>query len=499
MSSLCDYLKLVPDYLARNPDNRAKLRADLLGRFRKETWTADLKQMAMRQLQTPPRTWDAHELEEFELAIDTASPAVTAQKGRAQDFTTFPSYIHASLWKEIQECESDFQKAHRVCEHLWKLGLRTISEKMALHVMTFTLVASNQCHDKDTEEDLQLMYKGTKKLLRKVLDSHKGNDEIICWNLPSDPASLNPDVLRLACGEESPISPPPVDPKNMVVYESRFQVRPRKPIEKSIGPVPEASHVSAMQAMQTLSEVAKHALSVVAYQHRSPDTLKLKMLTSPTRGQRGTSKVGMSGPPPQKPLALPYLSRSESAGMNAAPRNLSNTFDEAMDSKQKHVKEDDDLQIEEVHGAKHTHLDDPTDDTVPRQEDPDAMLVAAGGLSAALHTPTRSGGSKAIAKMKKPGSVMDTPSLKRPASVLNVSPTKKPAGNQKQASLVAPQKRPSAKQRHGSGKPVEDLKNDRGRVLISAAKRLELYPRGCSKCRQRAGCTRSCYIGRAEI
>eukprot|EP00438_Fugacium_kawagutii_P009118 Skav231774 [mRNA] locus=scaffold3283:80189:81688:+ [translate_table: standard] len=499
MSSLCEFLKLVPEFLARKPEKRAALHKEILDKMRKETWTADLKSLVMHHLQNPPRTWNERELAEFELAIDTVPSGTNPHRGRVQDFTQFPYYIHASLWKQIQDSESDFQKAQRICEHLYKLGLRTVSEKMAAHVMTFTLVASNKRHDEDTEEDLKQMYKQTKKLLQMIVCSRKQNDDIVHWSLPEDPAQFDVKVMTFACGDEQPLSPPPVDPRNMRVYESRFRVRPRKPIE---GPM-DATQLSALEAMK----VAKRALDVVAGQHRSPDTIKLKMLTSPGRGQRGNYPLDLSERAPRKPLALPYLARDSSE-----VKSVQDVKQEQSSEENQHqyipekVSEGAIVPADPKQQEPHAASAYPHEEQISSQQDPQHLLGAGAALNGTLHTPTRTGGKFPLSARKKPASATGSSSLKRPASALESSPENKPACQMFKSPMkkvcktsTAALKRPATQDTSSASKPVVDLVDKRSKVLISAKERLRKYPRGCSKCRQRRGCTRSCFIGRKEI
>lgn len=469
--SICDYLELLPNYLSRNPSRREAVLQSIENRILKDARSESQVEEIRVRLQNPPRTYTAQEMERLETVLQRVSQQPQQRcRGRVQDYSNFPSYITPSVWRGIEAAQSDVEIAQVVAKHLCKLGLRTVSEKTSYAMLCFTLCASRAAHDKDQEEELRKMHDCMKNLLRQTINKWQKKMDITCWRLPAEWSDFDGTQWKEACGDETPMRPLPVSADAMSLYALRFDVRPRQ--KDKATPLCEPSDTAKAIAMA--ADVAKEALAVVVRKHHSPDTVKIKMLTSPS--QRGTTSGLLAiEDAPRKPTVPLQVDRKDAMNSSFAPINLLERFDKDSSKEANEKKED----------ANNMH-----------DQSPGLILQEAQSLQGKLLTSPRHGGKSGVSPLKRPsakqgmegGTTDQLPSatyMKRPAAC------KRPASSQSPA--VA--KRPAMP----GSKPVTDIRDEQGRLLMSAAERLRRHPSGCGKCRGRKGCTESCLRGRKEI
>ena len=281
--SLADFCLLLPEYLGRNPQERDRVRTQLLARLQSSVSSEKELSEILAHLGLQSRCWTEEDLAEFEKAGRECLSA-SDKSTKTQDFTSFPAYIPLSLWQRIQACDDDYSKAIILGRFLGALGLRWPSEQTVGFFQAFILLASSQDHSKDTPPAVHRMYKASKNLLKLVIEKTEipfGNPPFPRF-LPTKQEELDAIWFRHAMGMEKPMTPPPFDMTRMTLKVTEIPMRKthKSLIQASLG---EESNV----ALKTLGDVAKSAFSLVKRQglvDRQGEA-RIRMLTSPGKAQ----------------------------------------------------------------------------------------------------------------------------------------------------------------------------------------------------------------------
>ena len=406
MMSLVDFCLLLPEYLGRNPNERDKVRSQLLARLRSGVASENELRDVLNQLGLQSRLWTAEDLQDFENAGRVSFSAESGKAPQTQDFTAFPTYIPLSVWQRIQACDDDYSKAIVLAKFLGALGLRWPSEQTVAFFQAFVLVASTQDHSKDTPPAIHGMYKASKKLLKLVIEKAEVpfGSPPWPWRLPKIQEELDAIWLKNALGMEKPMFPPPLSVERLAVQVGDI---PQRKNHKALSEAYRAQE--SIMAMQTLGDVAKSAFSLVKRQGHldRKGEARITMLTSPSKEKQQGALVPCTQNPPA--VAEGIVKSSPPRILKALPAPI-----EARGS---------DLSKQEVPFEKKK-------DSLPPTAEASGVLEAAEKLGNVLNEEKATNNTTPKALKAKPAAAVHAAPKgvkRKPAADMEKAPSKKPA------------------------------------------------------------------------
>lgn len=276
-------------------------------------------------------------------------------------------------------------------------------------------------------------------------------------HLPEDVCKHNVLWLHEACGSEKAMSPPPVAGDHLIWLGIKIPARDTHKelrthakntnLPSALAGSPASTDVASIGAM---GDVFKEVLQVVA-KNADHQPIAAKIAT-PTSQPKEKSVLS----PKPKNFLTDFDSEKNQLPVT---ENIKPTFEVASDL---------DLAIKNQRGSN-------------KDEKPKKRRAPAGDDEVATCTSSR--GRKPAASSVKSGT---TPALKTPAA----AGMKKPGAASKTIS--------QSKTTSSELCRFVDIKDKKGKVLITAQYRKKYYPKGCPKYRKAIGCTPSCYVYRKE-
>lgn len=459
MTSLKSHITALGKFLVEQPAEKSSSKSFLEKRIKEEVLTASDVNQIMLVLQQASNVWTASDLQELETLLLAQVDSWNEQRGcgKTQDYSAFLAYFSASDWNRMFFYSDDFQCASYIIKHLGRLGLRLPNEQTALFISSLMLALSKQDHSKDNPVTQHKIFCGIKALCSTMLRTlpRPANKPPWVWVLPESPTDMDSRWMELALGTAVPV-PCAINFANVLYWTQEIPCRGNN--KKLL-----AWKAQFEPAKENSTDAVLQALRIVSNRDIDPRMSAQIYMLSPLRKKgRGLRDRSPPGAPVREKLPLPML-KDQSPEKEAT--------------------------------------------SVPKK---DAAVAESGLLTAAAQL------QYAVAQRTETSETPEVdcshPSdnaLKRPAACLaTVEPepvkrcrqdkgAKTKQGNK---SYLPALKRPAAK---GAATRKDynygDLKDSRGRVLVAKSWRRKHYPEGCSRCRERPGCTLSCYRDRKQL
>ena len=385
--------------------------------------------------------------------------ASTRPRRQLQNYQNFPLYLTQSLWLAVLGQTSQPQQALALLScHLGNLGLRNGSEKTYSKV---TALMIWKTHGTMSAVMKHQAYQAVKSQMRKHLDYsqslHPSLPHVL--ELPDDPSKLNVSWAKVAFANE-PRCEPAVDLSLLHLIQQSIPER--------MGPAAQILPVEMGYGMSSMGNLGQGSV----FGHGAATFGQPTRAALPAASQGGGGcldhiNLQIFGDKQQSGNAMPGALPLTDGCVGRQPS--SEDLEKRVPMSEKQTSSPENAKALPVDDKKLNDFPQPTPPLkVPEPGKPKADVDAvAASLRAKL--------AEADAQKEK-----KLAGLKRPASAsAKVSCNKRPATQMK---------RPASNKMFPKACSVPDRPPDA----------LALYPRGCSKCRWKAGCTPSCYKYRKE-
>jgi len=410
--------------------------------------------------------WESNQLQTLKGDVSSRingveAPALIRCRRQLQNYQSFPLFLTQSLWQALLgQTSQPTQALALLSSHLGKLGLRNGSEKTYSKV---TALMIWKTHASMSGVMKYQAYQAVKNQMRKHLDYDQGLHQSLphVLELPDDPSKLDASWSKLAFANE-PRCEPAVDLSLLHLIQQSIPERMGPaaqglPVEmgygmSSIGNLGQGSVFG--HGAQMFGQPARAALPAASQgSGGSLDHINLQIFGN--KHQCGTAM------PPALPLTdgpVGRISSSEELEKKVPTPEKETSIVESAPA---------------LPAADQNNLKQFPEATPPlKVPEPDKPKPNVDAVAASLRAKLAEADEK---KEKK-----DPPSMKRPASASAKGGSKKRPATE--------MKRPASKNMFALAKDKPDRPPDA----------LALYPKGCSKCRWKAGCTPSCYKYRKE-
>eukprot|EP00438_Fugacium_kawagutii_P013474 Skav233424 [mRNA] locus=scaffold2220:62940:64343:+ [translate_table: standard] len=465
MTNLRSHIVSLGQFLTENPSEKTSSTTFLLRRIQDEVLRSSDVNSLMFVLRQAENVWTEADLHVLENALQRQVDTWQQDRGcgKTQDYSNFLAYFSAEDWNRLNFFTDDFDCSSYIIKHLGRLGLRIPNEQTALYVTSLMLALSKQEHSDDNALTQHQIFCRTKGLCRSMLNSlpRPSNNPPWVWTLPEDPNDLDARWMQHAFGTHVPV-PCAI---NMAKVHFWAQEIPCRENNKKIVALKAAT---APPKDNSSADAVLAALRIVSRCEQDPRTSAKIHLLSPLRRKRPASE-DLSPPP------------APSRGVKSLPMLMDK-------SPEKDLRSETLGQKQEIQPG-----------------DSSCLVTAASQLELAVigkdqkepvgETESRDSAGRASKRPAASDLQVEETSL----SAMKKPAAKKTKNNDQR---IPPQvlKRPSSS-KGGRGKDYDygDLKNHRGRILVTEHFRRKHYPEGCPKCRERPGCTLSCYKSRKQL
>ena len=396
-----------------------------------------------------------------------------------QDWSNMAMFLTSDLWDHLQGTATDLKKAELLVEHLVLMGMRHPSEFTAAVITA--LIAPQE-----TAAERQFALLSTvKSVIRQKVMRAKLVQQAIHGNyITALPTSFNglDANLRAFCFPQGYC--PPRRDMSMVLNAARSI-----PLRVTNSALPRSGSTNALTGPNMLEAMRFGAQLALSGAGSSADVIPGLQLLRPALGSSdrfASSSASLALPPsPPAPAALQgLLARAETPQLALADAPKKPIAPASSVQAQAALPLPEPAPIEEAQP-----LQQPTEATAA--DTPEPPTAGLGKVDAAVQRL-----AKAHYGADMPAMTAGSPSgKKRPAAAMVPAPMKKPGAAIKRPAAAAvekgaPCKRPATAAPLGK-RPAANV--ELALPYLSEADRMARKPNGCSKCRQRKGCTKSCW------